>query len=106
MLKLSLAGVAVMVLLSATVAFGQNVPNETSRPVALVIGNGSYPQSPIGSMPGDARAFADVLRDGGFEVVFAENARRTEIEAAIAARNDARHRKDLAQARGGEVGQP
>ncbi len=85
MLKLSLAGVAVMVLLSATVAFGQNVPNETSRPVALVIGNGSYPQSPIGSMPGDARAFADVLRDGGFEVVYAENARRTEIEAAIGA---------------------
>jgi formylglycine-generating enzyme required for sulfatase activity len=85
MLKLRLAGVALMTLLSATFAFGQNVPNETSKRVALVIGNGAYPQSPVGSMPGDARAFADVLRDGGFEVVFAENARRTEIEAAITA---------------------
>ena len=86
MLKLRLAGVAVLTLLSATVtAFGQNAPADTSRPVALVIGNGSYPQSPVDSVPGDARAFADVLRDGGFDVVFAENAKRTEIEAAISA---------------------
>jgi len=86
MLKLRLAGVALLTLLSATVtAFGQNAPADTSRPVALVIGNGSYPQSPVDSVPGDARAFADVLRDGGFDVVFAENAKRTEIEAAISA---------------------
>jgi hypothetical protein len=46
MLKLRLAGVALLTLLSATVAaFGQNVPAEIPRPVALVIGNGSYPQS-------------------------------------------------------------
>jgi formylglycine-generating enzyme required for sulfatase activity len=84
MLKLRLAGVALLTLLSATVAaFGQNVPAEIPRPVALVIGNGSYPQAPIGSLPGDARAFADVLRDDGFDVVYAENARRTEMEAAI-----------------------
>jgi formylglycine-generating enzyme required for sulfatase activity len=85
MLKLRLAGVALLTLLSATVALGQNTPNDTPRRVALVIGNGSYAQSPVGSMPGDARAFADVLRDGGFDVVYAENARRTEIEAAIGA---------------------
>src|SRR5258707_10734850 len=86
MLKLRLAGVALLRLLLATVsAFGQNAPADTSRPVALVIGNGSYPQSPVDSVPGDARAFADVLRDGGFDVVFAENAKRTEIEAAISA---------------------
>src|SRR5258707_12347559 len=83
MLKLRLAVIALMTLLSATVAFSQNAPSETSRRVALVIGNGSYPQSPLGSVPGDARAFADVLRDGGFDVVYAENARRTEMEAAI-----------------------
>src|SRR6266704_2908689 len=86
MLKLGLAGVALLTLLSATVtAVGQNAPADTSRPVALVIGNGSYPQSPVDSVPGDARAFADVLRDGGFDVVYAENAKRTEIEAAISA---------------------
>ena len=84
MLKLRLAGIALLTLLSATVtAFGQNVAAEAPRRVALVIGNGSYPQSPVGSLPGDARAFADVLRDDGFDVVYAENARRTEMEAAI-----------------------
>jgi len=34
----------------------------------------SYPQSAVDSVPGDARAFADVLRDGGFDVAYAENA--------------------------------
>jgi formylglycine-generating enzyme required for sulfatase activity len=86
MLKLRLAGIALLTLLSATVtAFGQNVPAETARRVALVIGNGTYPQSPVASLPGDARAFADVLRDAGFDVVYAENARRIEMEAAIGA---------------------
>jgi formylglycine-generating enzyme required for sulfatase activity len=86
MANLRLAGLALLTLLSATAtAFGQNGPDETSRRVALVIGNGSYPQSPVSSAPGDARAFADVLRDGGFDVVYAENAKRTEIEAAIGA---------------------
>src|SRR5258708_23917894 len=86
MLKLRLAGVALLTLLLGTVtAFGQNAPADTSRPVALVIGNGSYRQSPVDSVPGDASAFADVLRDGGFDVVYAENAKRTEIEAGIGA---------------------
>jgi formylglycine-generating enzyme required for sulfatase activity len=86
MLSLRLTGLVILTLLSVAVtAFAQNRPAELSRRVALVIGNGSYPQSPIGSMPADARAFADVLRDGGFDVVYAENARRTEIEAAISA---------------------
>jgi formylglycine-generating enzyme required for sulfatase activity len=86
MLNLRLAGLALLTLLSATAAaFGQNAPAETSRRIALVIGNGSYPQSPVSSAPGDARAFADVLREGGFDVVYAENAKRTEIEAAIGA---------------------
>jgi formylglycine-generating enzyme required for sulfatase activity len=63
---------------------GQGTPAEPRR-VALVIGNGAYPQSPIASVPGDARAFADVLREGGFDVVYAENARRAEMEAAVGA---------------------
>jgi formylglycine-generating enzyme required for sulfatase activity len=86
MLTLRLAGLALLTLLSATAAaIGQNAPAETSRRAALVIGNGSYPQAPVASAPGDARAFADVLRDGGFDVVYAENAKRIEIEAAIGA---------------------
>jgi formylglycine-generating enzyme required for sulfatase activity len=73
-----------MSLMANTTAFGQNPPAEPRR-VALVIGNGSYPQAPIASAPGDARAFADVLREGGFDVVYAENARRAEMEAAVGA---------------------
>ena len=73
-----------MSLLANATAFAQGAPAEPKR-VALVIGNGAYPQSPIASLPGDARAFADVLRDGGFDVVYAENARRPEMEAAVTA---------------------
>ena len=73
-----------MSLVANATAFGQGTPDEPKR-VALVIGNGAYPQSPIASAAGDARAFADVLREGGFDVVYAENARRPEMEAAVGA---------------------
>lgn len=73
-----------MSLLANATAFAQSPAAEPKR-VALVIGNGAYPQSPIASAAGDARAFADVLREGGFDVVYAENARRPEMEAAVAA---------------------
>ena len=85
MLSVRLPALALLTLLTATAAaFGQSTPAEPPR-VALVIGNGSYPQSPVASAPGDARAFAEVLREGGFDVVYAENAKRTEMEAAIGA---------------------
>ena len=85
MLNVRLAALALLMSLMANAtAYGQSTPAETRR-VALVIGNGSYPQSPVASVPGDARAVADVLREGGFDVVYAENATRTEIEAAIGA---------------------
>jgi formylglycine-generating enzyme required for sulfatase activity len=77
-----------MSLMANATAFGQGAGQGTQaepKRVALVIGNGAYPQSPIASMPGDARAFADVLREGGFDVVYAENARRAEMEAAVGA---------------------
>ena len=73
-----------MSLMAIATAFGQSTPAEPRR-VALVIGNGAYPQSPVASAPADARAFADVLREGGFDVVYAENARRAEMEAALGA---------------------
>lgn len=80
-----LATLALLISLMANAtAFGQGTPAEPKR-VALVIGNGAYPQSPIASAAGDARAFADVLREGGFDVVYAENARRPEMEAAVGA---------------------
>lgn len=85
MLGVRLAALALLMSLMANAAaFGQSTSAEDRR-VALVIGNGSYPQSPIASAPTDARAFADVLREGGFDVVYAENARRPEMEAAVGA---------------------
>jgi formylglycine-generating enzyme required for sulfatase activity len=81
MLTLRLVTVAVVtLLLMVAAARGQDA---SSRRVALVIGNGSYPQSPIATAVADARAFAEVLREGGFDVVMVENARRSEIEASI-----------------------
>ena len=47
--------------------------------VALVIGNGAYAQSPIEDSVSGARQVADVLRQGGFTVLYLENARREEI---------------------------
>jgi formylglycine-generating enzyme required for sulfatase activity len=51
--------------------------------VALVIGNGAYQQAPLTDASSDARAIADALRNGSFDVIYLENARRTQIEAAI-----------------------
>ena len=84
MLGVRLAALALLMSLMANAtAFGQGTTDEPRR-VALVIGNGAYP-SPVASAPTDARAFADVLREGGFDVVYAENARRPEMEAAVSA---------------------
>jgi formylglycine-generating enzyme required for sulfatase activity len=84
MLGVRLAALALLMSLMANAtAFGQGTTDEPRR-VALVIGNGAYP-SPIASAPTDARAFADVLREGGFDVVYAENAKRAEMEAAVGA---------------------
>jgi formylglycine-generating enzyme required for sulfatase activity len=65
-------------------AFGQDAgaAREPHR-VALVIGNGAYTQAPLPMAPSEARAVADALRDGSFEVIYLENARRAQIEAAF-----------------------
>jgi formylglycine-generating enzyme required for sulfatase activity len=51
--------------------------------VALVIGNETYPEAAIDGAVKSARAVADVLRQGGFEVVYAENAKKADIAEAI-----------------------
>jgi hypothetical protein len=43
------------------------------RRVALVVGNGSYPTSPLRNPRNDARAMARALRDLGFEVLMRED---------------------------------
>ena len=52
--------------------------------VALVIGNGTYAQAPIEDAAEGARLVADVLRRGGFTVIYLENARREEMQQGLA----------------------
>jgi formylglycine-generating enzyme required for sulfatase activity len=76
------AGLVLLWLIGA--ACGHAEETRQRARVALVVGNGAYAQAVIGDATPHARAIADVLRAGGFDVVLAENARRTEFEAAIA----------------------
>ena len=77
------------VLWSALIAAVSGVlAKETTRAnggarVALVIGNGAYPEAAIDGAVKSARAVADILRKGRFEVVYAENAKKADIAEAI-----------------------
>lgn len=51
--------------------------------IALIIGNGAYSQFPLPAATADAKRVAQLLRDGGFDVVYAEDAKRADMEAAI-----------------------
>ncbi len=51
--------------------------------IALVIGNGDYPDHPLASPANDARAMSDTLRALGFDVTRYENATRQQMQAAI-----------------------
>src|SRR5579883_2437227 len=51
--------------------------------IALVIGNGDYADARIENAVADARSIADVLRSGGFKVIYLENAKKEEIRDAI-----------------------
>lgn len=54
-----------------------------SRRIALVIGNGSYPDAPLGNPAGDALAMSQTLRALGFEVMAYQNATRHGMLEAI-----------------------
>lgn len=53
--------------------------------VALVIGNGAYPDAPIEDAVTGAKSVADVLRQGGFRVLYLENALKDDIQRGLAA---------------------
>lgn len=58
-------------------------PGEPAR-VALVIANEAYPQAPVAGAVQQARAVAETLSAGGFDVVAVENADRNALRQAIA----------------------
>ena len=68
-----------------SVARGQSVagPPASNKRIALVIGNGSYPMSPVGTAVADAKAIAELMKDGGFDVVYAQDTRTADLTSAI-----------------------
>lgn len=64
-------------------ALAQGGTDSAAR-VALVIGNGGYPLAPVAEAAPDARAVAAALREGGFDVVTAQDANGPAMQDAIA----------------------
>ncbi|MFC5394729.1 SUMF1/EgtB/PvdO family nonheme iron enzyme [Bosea vestrisii] len=52
--------------------------------LALVVGNAAYRTAPLANAAADARAVADVLRQGEFDLVSIENADRSAMDGALA----------------------
>ena len=78
------AGAFIPQLFFLSAARGQNASAaQADKRVALVIGNGSYPQSPVRTAVSDAKAIAELLKAGGFDVVYAQDARHADMDAAI-----------------------
>jgi formylglycine-generating enzyme required for sulfatase activity len=82
---LSILGAALACALAclATPACAQTGTAEPAR-VALVIGNSNYRQAALPNAARNAQAVAETLRQGGFDVVTAENAGGAEMEQAAA----------------------
>lgn len=78
-----LAIAALTVLSPLVPAFAQGNNSQPPR-VALVVGNAAYGGAALSNAATDARAVADVLRQGEFDLVSIENADRSALEQAIA----------------------
>ena len=82
--RLTLIAVWIAFLVTAAGALAKEAAPASEGPrVALVIGNGAYAEAPIESAVSNARAVADVLRMGGFDVVYLENANKADIAEAV-----------------------
>ena len=73
--------------LDAAKAIGTELPGDAGNPskVALVIGNGHYPDAsqPLNQPINDARALTATLRQSGFDVDVVEDASRDDMQRAI-----------------------
>jgi len=83
MLASTLAALALCWVALPEPALAQPADSAPAR-VALVIGNARYGTSAPLPVADQARAAAEALRAGGFDVVFAEDTTRTELALAIA----------------------
>jgi caspase domain-containing protein len=64
---------------------GLRSQNQGEQRVALVIGNGSYKDSPLSNPVNDARAIAEALRSFGFDVIYGENLSQNDMKRNIRA---------------------
>jgi murein DD-endopeptidase MepM/ murein hydrolase activator NlpD len=83
-----LAVIAALLLSSAV--------NAVEKRVALVIGNGAYPGSPLGNPVNDAKDMADSLRRLGFSVIERVNANQKEMQRAIAKFGESLNKESVA----------
>jgi formylglycine-generating enzyme required for sulfatase activity len=77
-----LAGLALTILIGS--AAHEAAAQVRAPRAALVIGNGAYSQAPIENAVEGARSVANVLVQGGFKVLYLENAWRGDIQQALA----------------------
>lgn len=69
-------------LIACVPAFAQSAAGTPPR-IALVIGNAAYREAALANAAVDARAAADALRQGEFDLVSVENADRAALEQAV-----------------------
>ena len=74
---------AVLALVLALVAFPRAAAADVDKRVALVIGNGDYPNAALASPPNDVRALQAALRNRGFVVSVVENVDAKMLQAAV-----------------------
>ncbi len=78
---LAIAVLAALAPLAPALAQGGDRP---APRIALIVGNAAYRTAPLANAAADARAVADALRQGEFDLISVENADRPALEQAIA----------------------
>jgi tetratricopeptide (TPR) repeat protein len=71
-------------LLSGLAMNAAAAPQEEGKRVALVIGNDAYLTRPLQNAVNDARLMDKVLKASGFQTILKENAKKAEMEEALA----------------------
>jgi uncharacterized caspase-like protein len=96
----ALCSAAVSAAISLTVAGAaaqaQGVVPQGGRRLALVVGNDTYPASPLQNARNDARSMAATLRELGFTVMVLEDATRNQMVARVAEMSETLRPEDVA----------
>ncbi len=71
-------------LLSGLAMNALAAPQEEGKRVALIIGNDAYLTRPLQNAVNDARLIDKVLKESGFKTILKENAKKAEMEEALA----------------------